>query len=155
MTATGGPALMEGPRLSATQLARLLPWDGMDEPLRVAAYATMHRVLYGVPARLPPSEINRAMAQILDLVPAFCRHCGLGARERAQLDTWVRARLAWRLTEIAGVYSDAEFAEARNLLANGPMNPWLRLLTRRPARRVFVSLHGPRLVRAMQQRRSP
>lgn len=152
MTATYGERLLEGPRISVAHLAPLLGWNPADADQNMAAFANMHAVLYGDHERLRPLDVSEAMTQILRLVPAFVSETGLGPREGRRLATAVRTRLAWRLLEMSGRYSDEEFAEVSDRLGPGPLHPVLQLLTRQASRALFVSLRGPGIARLMRER---
>jgi hypothetical protein len=152
MTATYGERLLEGPRISVAHLAPLLGWNPADTDRNMAAFANMHAVLYGAHERLRPFDVSEAMTEILQLVPAFVSETGLGPREGRRLATAVRTRLAWRLLEMSGRFSDEEFAEVSDQLGRSPLHPALQLLTHRAARTLFVSLRGPGIARMMRER---
>jgi hypothetical protein len=154
MTATYGSRLMEGPQISVSHIAPLLGWNPADSEGNLADYQSMHRVLYGSPGELTPVAIRRAVSQISQLAAAFCRNNNLDVDESRKLTAAVRSRLAWRLVTMAGRCSHEEYAEFRDLVGNEWRLHWLNLFAYRIARRAFVGCRGPRIVAALEQRRS-
>jgi glycosyl transferase family 2 len=153
MTATYGGRLMEGPRISIAHLAPLLEWNIADVDGNLKNYNRLHCLLYGSPHELPGDEITRAIEQIVNLVPAFCRQSGLGSEESRQLYQRVRSRLAWRLVQMGSVCSDEEYSSCRKLIVGRGQLHWLDLFALRAARHAFAFLGGPQMLAALEHSR--